>query len=77
MSPAIRAALAAWSRRVGATPIFLNQATGQADTPAAVSTSFQRACRQASVTGATLHDLRHTFVRDEAAIRCESKVLNH
>jgi integrase len=61
MSPAIRDALAAWSHRVGATPIFLNQATSQADTPAAVSTAFQRACRQASVTGATLHDLRHTL----------------
>jgi integrase len=24
--------------------------------------AFQRACRQAGITGATFHDLRHTFV---------------
>jgi len=47
---------------VSATPIFPNQATSQAYTFAAVSMAFQRACQQASVTGPTLHDLRHTFV---------------
>jgi integrase len=62
MTVAIRDVLSQCPRGVGATLLFLNPTTGRPYTPAAVSMAFQRSCRQAGITGATFHDLRHTFV---------------
>jgi integrase len=62
MTLGIRDVLSLCPRGVGASLLFLSPATGRPYTPAAVSLAFQRACRQAGITGATFHDLRHTFV---------------
>jgi integrase len=62
LGPSMRDTLAACPRGLGATAIFLHPATGRSYAPGTVSMAFQRACRRAGVTGATFHDLRHTFV---------------
>ncbi len=49
-------------RGLGTSLVFRNPTTGRVYTPVAVSMAFQRACRQAGVSNATFHDLRHTFV---------------
>jgi integrase len=47
---------------IGQAPVFVNPETGKPYSTHSIAHAFQRACRDAGITGATFHDLRHTFV---------------